>query len=88
MGTSVEMIDRTYGHLVKGSEEATIARMNARSQRLGQAWVTSEGAAGHALGAKALLITGKRTMGLEPTTPGLGSRPRSPLRFPGCLASV
>ena len=35
------MIDRTYGHLVRGSEEATIARMNARSERLGHERVTA-----------------------------------------------
>ena len=27
MGTSLAMIDRTYGHLIRGSEAATIDRM-------------------------------------------------------------
>jgi hypothetical protein len=29
MGTSVEMIDRTYGHLAAGSEQAARARLDA-----------------------------------------------------------
>jgi hypothetical protein len=41
VGTSVAMIDRTYGHLVPGSEQATVARMNAR-ERLGHLWGTNE----------------------------------------------
>jgi hypothetical protein len=36
------MIDRTFGHLVPGSEQATVARMNGRRQRLGQEWGTRE----------------------------------------------
>jgi hypothetical protein len=35
MGTSVEMIDRTYGHLARDSEDAIRARLDARSQRSG-----------------------------------------------------
>lgn len=35
MGTSVAMIDRTYGHLARGSEEAIRARLEARSERSG-----------------------------------------------------
>lgn len=35
MGTSVAMIDRTYGHLARDSEEAVRARLNARSRRSG-----------------------------------------------------
>jgi hypothetical protein len=31
MGTSVEMIDRTYGHLAKGSEDAARAKLDAHS---------------------------------------------------------
>lgn len=34
MGTSLAMIDRTYGHLIRGSEAATIDRMNARRKGL------------------------------------------------------
>ena len=29
MGTSVEMIDRTYGHLAQGAEETARAKLNA-----------------------------------------------------------
>ena len=31
MGTSVEMIDRTYGHLARDSEDAIRARLDARA---------------------------------------------------------
>jgi hypothetical protein len=30
MGTSVAMIDRTYGHLTRDSEQAILARLEAR----------------------------------------------------------
>jgi hypothetical protein len=42
MGTSLEMIDRTYGHLIRGSHEAMLARMNARRERLGHSEGTAE----------------------------------------------
>jgi integrase len=35
MGTSVKMIDRTYGHLAEDSEEAIRARLEARADRTG-----------------------------------------------------
>ena len=36
MGTSVEMIDRTYGHLAQGAEESARAKLDAAySRRLG-----------------------------------------------------
>jgi integrase len=35
MGTSVKMIDRTYGHLAHDSEQAIRARLDARAQRTG-----------------------------------------------------
>lgn len=35
MGTSVAMIDRTYGHLARDSEDAIRARLDARSGRDG-----------------------------------------------------
>jgi integrase len=35
MGTSVKMIDRTYGHLARDSEQAIRARLDARSRRSG-----------------------------------------------------
>lgn len=31
MGTSVAMIDRTYGHLARDSEAAILARLDARA---------------------------------------------------------
>jgi integrase len=33
MGTSVAMIDRTYGHLARDSEQAIRARLDARAER-------------------------------------------------------
>jgi hypothetical protein len=35
MGTSVAMIDRTYGHLARDSEESIQARLDARADRSG-----------------------------------------------------
>jgi integrase len=35
MGTSIQMIDRTYGHLAKDGEDAIRARLEARSARFG-----------------------------------------------------
>lgn len=43
MGTSVEMIDRTYGHLAQGAEESARAKLDAAYlNRLGQERATSE----------------------------------------------
>lgn len=40
MGASVDMIDRTYGHLARGSEDLARAKLDARAatdlDRLGQ----------------------------------------------------
>jgi integrase len=33
MGTSVRVIDRTYGHLVRGSEDRARAKLEARAAR-------------------------------------------------------
>jgi hypothetical protein len=33
MGTSVAMIDRTYGHLARDSEDSIRARLDARAER-------------------------------------------------------
>jgi hypothetical protein len=42
MGTSVEMIDRTYGHLAQGAEESARAKRDAAyARRLGQDRATS-----------------------------------------------
>ena len=35
MGTSVAMIDRTYGHLARDSEDAIRARLDARAAQRG-----------------------------------------------------
>lgn len=40
MGTSIKMIDRTYGHLARDSEEAIRARLNARATRGGDEMAT------------------------------------------------
>jgi len=44
MGTSVDMIDRTYGHLARGSEDLARAKLDAHAatdvDRLGQDWAT------------------------------------------------
>jgi integrase len=42
MGTSVKVIDRTYGHLAVDSEDAIRARLNARSGQMGVAWASGE----------------------------------------------
>lgn len=42
MGESVKEIDRTYGHLAHDSEEAILARLEARSGRSGVAVVSEE----------------------------------------------
>jgi hypothetical protein len=42
MGTSVEMISRTYGHLARDSEQAIHARLDARAGRSGDV-VATEG---------------------------------------------
>jgi integrase len=47
MGTSVEMIDRTYGHLAQGAEQAARAKLDAAyRKRLGQDRATAGGDAG------------------------------------------
>jgi len=43
MGTSVAMIDRTYGHLARDSEAAILARLDARTQRDGVEVATAPG---------------------------------------------
>ncbi|MGH3023246.1 MAG: hypothetical protein ACRDNI_06280 [Gaiellaceae bacterium] len=35
MGTSVAMIDRTYGHLARDSEASILGRLEARAERSG-----------------------------------------------------
>ena len=43
MGTSVEMIDRTYGHLAQGAEESARAKLDAAyARRLGQERATAD----------------------------------------------
>jgi hypothetical protein len=43
MGTSVKMIDRTYGHLAEDSEDAIWARLEARAGRTGVGQASAEG---------------------------------------------
>lgn len=40
MGTSVEMVSETYGHLAHDSEAEILARMNARGDRMGVKWAS------------------------------------------------
>jgi integrase len=40
MGTGVKMIDRTYGHLARDSEQAIRARLEARAGRSGDVVAT------------------------------------------------
>jgi hypothetical protein len=43
LGTPVEMIDRVYGHLAQGAEEAARAKLDAAyAKRLGQERATGE----------------------------------------------
>ena len=42
MGTSLEMIERTYGHVVRGADEAFRSRLDAFSaDRVGVEWASS-----------------------------------------------
>ena len=47
MGTSLAMIDRTYGHLARDSEDSIRARLDARADRAG-AEMASNGGSGDA----------------------------------------
>ena len=41
-GTSVQMIERTYGHLARGSEEHARRLLSAYAERLGQERAAAE----------------------------------------------
>ena len=44
MGTSVEMVDRTYGHLAQGAEQSAREKLDAAyARRFGQEMATAEG---------------------------------------------
>lgn len=43
MGASTEMIDRTYGHLARDSEQQIRARLEARSGQMGVEWASGDG---------------------------------------------
>ena len=44
MGTSVEMIDRTYGHLAQGAEQSAREKLDAAyARRFGQEMATAKG---------------------------------------------
>ena len=42
MGTSLRMIDKTYGHLARDSEESLRLRLEARAARAGDELATRE----------------------------------------------
>jgi integrase len=42
MGASVGMIERTYGHLAKDSEQQIRARLDARSRQMGVRWASGD----------------------------------------------
>jgi integrase len=42
MGSSVKVIDRTYGHYARDTEDAIRARLNARAGRMGVTWASGE----------------------------------------------
>jgi integrase len=41
MGSSIEMIERTYGHLARDSEQQIRARLEARSRQMGFEWASA-----------------------------------------------
>jgi integrase len=52
MGTSVEMIDRTYGHLAQGAEQAARAKLDAAyARRLGHVGAAAEAGEGERSGS-------------------------------------
>jgi integrase len=76
MGTSVAMIDRTYGHLARDSEESIRAALDARSG----VYLASAGERSGATELLSRLASGfvrVERAGIEPATSGLQSR-RSP----------
>ena len=80
MGTSVDMIDRTYGHLARGSEDVARAKLDAHSAaETGIVWATigpRPPAPARASKRKPRGLRGLRGMGatgLEPVTPSLSS---------------
>ncbi len=78
MGSSIEMIERTYGHLARDSEQQIRARLEARSGQMGAKWAAGSDERGNDGSPSSPVVTGdtpsKRTTGLEPATFGLGSR--------------
>jgi len=42
MGTSIRMIERTYGHYARDTEERIRARLDARSRQMGAGWASGE----------------------------------------------
>jgi hypothetical protein len=76
MRTSVAMIDRTYGHLARDSEDTIRARLDARARRLGVDQAsTADGDRDD--WPKSARLAGSSAMertGIEPVTSGLQSR--------------
>jgi hypothetical protein len=40
MGSSIQMVEMTYGHLAKDSEQQIRARLDARSRQMGVGWAS------------------------------------------------
>ncbi len=75
MGSSLEMIERHYGHLAKGRLDHLRDLLSRRSGVLVSG--VARGRRGPARGSKVTAfqaVPSKRTTGLEPATFGLGSR--------------
>jgi len=49
MGTSLKMIDATYGHLARDSEASIRERLEARRNEMATKWPESEAAAAESL---------------------------------------
>lgn len=72
-GTSVAMLERVYAHPLSTSTDAARERLEAFWTRLGHGGgVTSSPETRKTPRLRGFLL--ERTMGLEPTTPGLGSQ--------------
>ena len=91
MGTSVKMIDRTYGHLVAGAdayERELLDAFDTGPQRLGRYWTRrpsemprSDGPQNARNPACAGLVRGAGATGLEPATSGVTGRRSNQLSY-------
>ena len=86
MGTSIPMIDRTYGHLARDSEDSIRARLDTRFERRGVDWASDAEWKLSGAGRKPCNHAGLRPMertGIEPVTSGLQRHKPSPPHHPG-----